>query len=445
MAALVRGLCRAAVLGTVVLVLVLVSLLYDGRAAVYGRQRHGRITHQKGGKTHDRLDLNERECRATFPGLFDDIDASIARGKFKLHKTDPDYKGLVQGRVLNNKLHILTSSPDTLPQILRQRTAVLSQIHRALLTSPSALPNTHFAFTVNDIPKNNSWGFARPNKMSGHEGNTWIMPSFSGWTWVKDSLGCMDDILDRIATVERVFESDWARKDARVVWRGTPWFNPLGHPNLRKDLLKATKGKNWADVAALNSSNGLPIEDFCRYKYIVYTEGVTYSGRLPYHQACGSVLLMPPPEWLTTSAMLIKPIRADDLLQGFGVDVERRRREDESALSTVSSYKDANAVYIEPDFSNLGIVVELLDKYPHVANRIARNQRDLVVGGRYLSMGAETCYWRALIRGWSQAAIVDELEWGNEIGERYEAWLMKEVSSTRDGTRGKTINAGRVR
>ncbi|KAH7089914.1 hypothetical protein FB567DRAFT_314679 [Paraphoma chrysanthemicola] len=440
MAALLRGLCRAAVLGSVVLVLLLVSLLYDGRAAVYGRQRHGLITHQDGGKTHDTLDLNEQECRATFPGLFDDIDASIAQGKFKFHKTDPDYKGLVQGRVLNNKLHILTTSPDTLPRILHQRTAILSQIHRALLTSPSALPNTYFAFTINDVPKNTSWGFARPNKKSGHGGNTWIMPNFSGWTWAEPNLGCMDDILDRIANIERAFESDLARKDARVVWRGTPWFNPLGHPNLRKDLLKATKGKHWADVAALNTSNGLRIEDFCRYKYIVYTEGVTYSGRLPYHQACGSVLLMPPPEWLTTTAMLIKPIWADDLLREFGVDGGRRRREDKGVSSIVTSYKNANAVYVDPDFSNLGSVVEFLDRYPQVANRIAKNQRDLVVGGRYLSMGAETCYWRALIRGWSQGAVVDEVEWEDEAGERYEAWLMREVSSTRDGTRGKTIN-----
>jgi hypothetical protein len=104
----------------------------------------------------------------------------------------------------------------------------------------------------------------------------------------------------------------------------------------------------------------------------------------------------------------------------------------------VGSYRDANAVYVQSDFSDLEMLVGILREFPHVAERIARNQRDLVVRRGYLSVAAETCYWRALIRGWGRSAIVDEREWAGLQGERYETWLLKEVSTPRQGTRGKT-------
>jgi hypothetical protein len=293
------------------------------------------------------------------------------------------------------------------------------------------------AFTINDIPKNNSWGFARPNKNSNN--NVWTMPLFTGWSWPKEGLGSLDTILRRITEVES--EVSWEEKQDKVVWRGTIWFNPLGYPDLRKHLVAATQGEErekWADVAALNATNALKIEDFCRYKYVVYTEGVSYSGRLPYHQACESVVIMAPLTWVTTSAMLIRPIWAGDLM---GVDHDKRIWVD-GAIPTVTSYKEANAIYVDPNFSNLESLVEFLREHPNVARQIARNQRVVVVGGGYLSLAAETCYWRALIEGWSRAAIVDETEWGDLEGERYETWLLKEISSSKGGTRGKNDDRG---
>lgn len=265
------------------------------------------------------------------------------------------------------------------------------------------------------------------------------MPLFAGWSWPKEGLGSLDAILRRITDVER--EVSWEEKQDKVVWRGTVWFNPLGYPDLRKHLVATAQGEEkekWADVAALNATNALKIEDFCRYKYVVYTEGVSYSGRLPYHQACESVVIMAPMTWVTTSAVLIRPIWAGDLM---GVDHDQKVRVD-GAIPTITSYKEANAIYVDPNFSNLESVVEFLREHPNVARQIARNQRAMVVGGGYLSVAAETCYWRALIEGWSRAAIVDEAEWGGLEGERYETWLLKEISSSKGGTRGKNDDRG---
>ncbi len=58
--------------------------------------------------------------------------------------------------------------------------------------------------------------------------------------------------------------------------------------NLRPKLLEVTKGQAWADVENLvwyesgaKSRNALKIEEFCKYKYIIYTE-VRFPSLAPY-------------------------------------------------------------------------------------------------------------------------------------------------------------------
>ena len=103
------------------------------------------------------------------------------------------------------------------------------------------------------------------------------MPHFSFWAWPLPFIGTLDSALSRIATVES--STPWSKKIDRVVWRGTAWFNSVGNTNLRPKLLEVAKGKEWADVEDLKwytngdkASNSLLIEDFCKYKYIIYTE-----------------------------------------------------------------------------------------------------------------------------------------------------------------------------
>lgn len=313
----------------------------------------------------------------------------------------------------------------------QQRLATLSQIHRALITSPSPLPDTYFAFTINDVPKNDSWAFASPNKPN--DMNIWLMPPFSSWSWPSPHLGTIFEILQRISLLESSLP--FHAKTDKLVWRGTPWFNPIGHPNLRQDLLRVTANKHWADVLVLNATTSLLIEDFCRYKYLVYTEGVTYSGRLPYHQACESVLVSAPLTWITSTAVVMRPIRAEELIattpsSSLSTPVNLKNREI-GALQTEPDYRNANAIYVSPDFYNLEALIEWLEAHPHVAQRIARNQRQMMVEGGYLGEGAETCYWRALIWGWARVARVEEEDWKEYgEGERFETWLLKQVGGS---------------
>lgn len=103
------------------------------------------------------------------------------------------------------------------------------------------------------------------------------MPHFGFWSWPQPFIGPLDKALAKIARIEG--ETPWVRKIDKAVWRGTVGFNPIGNLKLRPELLRVAMGQDWADVKTLKMegpgqppTNVIPIEYFCRYKYIVYTE-----------------------------------------------------------------------------------------------------------------------------------------------------------------------------
>jgi hypothetical protein len=87
----------------------------------------------------------------------------------------------------------------------------------------------------------------------------------------------MDQALSRIERIEE--ETSWADKIDKAVWRGTAWYNSVANRDLRPSLVLKSKGKEWADVQTLawhnnaeDASNAIAIHDFCKYKFIIYTE-----------------------------------------------------------------------------------------------------------------------------------------------------------------------------
>lgn len=72
-----------------------------------------------------------------------------------------------------------------------------------------------------------------------------------------------------------------------------------------------------------------------------------------------------------------------------------------------------------------------LRTHPKIAEGIADRQRRMVSDAGYLSPAAEVCYWRSLIRGWSQVARPNQ-----------EAWLKweEENPGKKDGVRWETFS-----
>lgn len=146
--------------------------------------------------------------------------------------------------------------------------AILHQINRALITAPdpSEIPNIEFQFVVNDHPVSNTWSLARSDS-SEEVQDTWLMPDYGFWSWPEPYIGSYAEAREKIRAVDKPLS--WADKKDQVVWRGTVHWNG----ELRGRLVDITKGKPWSDVAELDwKTNALHIEDFCRYKFLIYTE-----------------------------------------------------------------------------------------------------------------------------------------------------------------------------
>ncbi|EJT80217.1 hypothetical protein GGTG_00220 [Gaeumannomyces tritici R3-111a-1] len=402
------------------------------------------------------LSLTEQQCRDSFPGLMQSIDDVVAEGPFDVRDTGAS--GPLQGRIKDGKIYVVNAQrrSDLSAEMLNSRTAALHQLHRAIITSPEPIPDTVFTINFQDSPLSTgaSIGYSRaadPHLRGGGGGQhdsgrrSFLMPHFSFWAWPLRHItgGTFDEAAAAIDGLEARYRGGggdgggWKDKVPTAVWRGTAHFQSALQPGLRRGLLKTAGhdgggGAGWADVLPLNGTTALPIHDFCRHRYVIHTEGVAYSGRFQLLQMCRSVVLTPPLMWVQHTSHLLRPVFSRSLLGGGGgggggasrkgaAVAERTRR----SWPVRYAASEANIVFVAPDWSDLAATVAWLEAHPEVAEGIATRQRQLFVGGGYFSPAAETCYWRALVRGWGSVARVSEDVWRGKDGVRFEIFSLK--------------------
>ncbi|KAI0864351.1 hypothetical protein F4860DRAFT_441229 [Xylaria cubensis] len=464
--------------------------------------------------------LTEDQCRATFPGILEQVDNEVAKGPFKL-KRSPSNLGPTILRIRDGQLYILSAARkgDLSRDMLSHRSATLHQISNALLTWPrpsssspfSHIPNTIIAFTHHDDPTASTFSYSRPADpellvtQDGSAKRFFPIPHFSFYAWPLPFIGSLPRAAKEIAAIEA--ELPFNSKIPRAIWRGTTWFNNARAGRLRQNLVRAfgtaesspgtnPRAKIWADIEALdwsggqvvegnrgggerNASNALSIEDFCRYKYIIHTEGVTYSGRFQFHNLCASVVITPPVAWIQHLTHLLRPVFSYALdpdapdsasvpssssssrlsFRSFTANFRsqpEKREEPKGGLprqpislgdiekppplspypapwvrtawpTSYSASSEANIVFVAPDWSDLEATVAWLEAHPGIASGIARRQRALFEGGGYLSPAAETCYWRGLIRGWSEVVRIDEGAFDDLEEVTWEEFSLKEI------------------
>ncbi|KAI0137869.1 hypothetical protein F4776DRAFT_654575 [Hypoxylon sp. NC0597] len=387
--------------------------------------------------------LTSSQCAAAFPGLTREIDDVVAKGPFTLARRPHDLGPLV-ARIRDGKLYIISYArkSDLSKEMLQHRSATLHQIAAALLTTPPSepLPDTIIAINHEDDPVSPSLSYSRPADPSfnGPGKHYFAMPHFSFYAWAIPTVGSFWRASRAISALES--RLSWASKSPLAVWRGTTWFNNPRAGRLRQDLVAATRDAPWADVQPLfsNGSNALAIEDFCRHRYVVHTEGVTYSGRFQYHQLCASVVLSPPIAWMQHVTHLVKPAFSSSLDGVARTPPGTTSRADQLAPYPAPwvreawprSYdpgKEANMVFVAPDWSDLEATVGWLERHPRVAEGIARRQRELFDGGGYFSPAAETCYWRAVIRGWSSVVRTEGQGFEDLDEVPWEEFSLKEI------------------
>jgi len=142
----------------------------------------------------------------------------------------------------------------------------------------------------------------------------------------------------------------------------------------------------------------------------VGNQGITYSGRLPFHQACESVLITPPLSYLMHTTHFMRPVFSSQLLR----PKEKLERDERWPLAYPA--EEANVVFVDPELDDLEQTVMWLREHQNVAKGIARRQRREVERGIF-SEAADVCYWRSLVKGWSSVARTDDERWRQDDGE----------------------------
>lgn len=90
------------------LALALIVLL-KGISSFIGRLQNGDYSTKHPSKQAlESLSFTDTQCKAMFPGLTKEIDDAVARGPFDLKRQKGDYAGLVQGRIRDGKLYIIS-------------------------------------------------------------------------------------------------------------------------------------------------------------------------------------------------------------------------------------------------------------------------------------------------------------------------------------------------
>lgn len=135
---------------------------------------------------------------------------------------------------------------------------------------------------------------------------------------------------------------------------------------------------DWGNATDL-SSKWLTMEDHCKHMFVAQTEGHAWSGRMKFLLNCRSVLMTHKLHWIELYHHLL-----------------------------VSSGPNQNYVQLEADFSDLEEKMDYYLSHIDEAERIADNSVN-TMRRRYLSPAAEACYWRKLIRGWSEVSFAPEL------------------------------------
>ena len=90
-----------------VLALAAIALLNGTSSFIY-RLRNGGLSKHLSKEALESLALTDAQCKAIFPGLTKEIDDAVSRGPFDLKMQPADYAGLVQGRIRDGKLYIIS-------------------------------------------------------------------------------------------------------------------------------------------------------------------------------------------------------------------------------------------------------------------------------------------------------------------------------------------------
>ncbi|PPJ50178.1 hypothetical protein CBER1_05225 [Cercospora berteroae] len=320
--------------------------------------------------------LSASQCDVAFPALYHEIDRAQQHFSGKnISEKDIALTGGNDGGVrfliVDSQVRIVQTRGLFREDFRHRIIAVVQQVVQAVAAADAAgepIPNIEFSVVVDDIAvlkEENPgalWSFTRKSA-DPRQDNLWLVPSFHFFGAPPEAEG--------FRTMQQKFrrhDSSLEEKIPQVVWRGALWVNEA----VRKPLLQVTADKEWANVSSMDwgkPDTVIPMDEFCKFRYTINTEGRSWSARMTHLFNCDSILFVHDVDWIAHYYHLINT----------GVNVVHVSRD-------FSDFENSILYYNE----NLGEAQQIADE----AKRTFRE--------RYTTPAATACYCRRLMRTWAE-------------------------------------------
>lgn len=189
--------------------------------------------------------------------------------------------------------------------------------------------------------------------------NHFLMPDFTAYDWWEAKLPAFNEARLSLAEESGPFEF----KTPKLFWRGA---TVLQQGTQRTDLVSQlgpqTDVADVADTTVKHLPEGddksnlkylKTLKEMCQYQYIVYTEGITYSGRLKYTALCNSIQIGHKITFVEFWTHLLDPYYVtvkdwDDALRKY----KKLRNNPEKAAALANGAKEALRKHLSPSGIN---------------------------------------------------------------------------------------------
>lgn len=326
--------------------------------------------------------LTVSQCDAAFPLLYHEIErahqhfgaANITEDDIDLFREGSGNDGGVRILIVDSQVRIILTRGLFREDFRHRIIAIVQQVAQAVAAadaSGEAIPNIEFSVVVDDIAVLDQekpqalWSFARRDADAVH-GNLWLIPDFHFFAAPPEAEG-----FRTMQAKSRTHDSSLEQKLPQVVWRGATWTNQP----VRQSLLDVTAGKEWANVSEMSweqLNTVIPMDEFCKFRYTVHTEGRAWSARMIHLFNCDSLMFVHDVEWVAHFYHLLDT--------------------------------GHNCISVTRDFNDLEAQVQFYEHHLHEAQQIANQARE-TFRERYTTPAATACYWRHLMRTWASVAF----------------------------------------
>ena len=319
---LVNYFARAGVVGStafVVVCLVLSLLLpYQSSTSLLAgtSKAKGLIPEQRRDRT-----MNEATCKAQFPLLYPQIQDNVAAWKAKggIKYGDLDEAARTCATNWGMARVVIRDGQLFLRQVREgggesRISALLHLLHTAVVTDPSSFTSlddsssTGVELVLSEADKEASptsdavWVLSKRVSEDKAKG-TWLLPDFGFVGWPEAGIASFDEFLHLAQLQDHLLP--WDQKANRVLWRGLAnGYAPRVDLLSRTDPNKVQGADKWADVKQTSFHDVgadfhpiIPMHEHCRHKFLIQTEGNSYSGRGKFLWSCRSVTVAHPMEW----------------------------------------------------------------------------------------------------------------------------------------------------